>query len=300
MQIGIDVGATKIETVVLEHNGQEKHRSRTACPKDYLSIINAIKDINQKLEKEFKMELPIGVCHPGIHSPQTGLVKNAPNCYWLEKKPFQNDLRKALNKEVFCENDANCFALSEAIDGSGKNYKIVYGIILGSGAGGGLVIDKQIISGPNGVAGEWGHNQIPYFAAKKENFDSNNAREAEIESFISGLGLAKRFNKLYGKNLKTNEIFELNRKHDLDAERFIDDFKVNLAMSLSSIINILDPDAFIFGGGVSNEIDFLSEIESMVKKFVIGKEYQGVFLKPKFGDASGVRGAARLSRIAIN
>ena len=300
MQIGIDVGATKIESVVLEQNGQEKHRSRTSCPKDYLSIINAIKDISQKLEKEFKMELPIGVCHPGIHSPQTGLVKNAPNCYWLEKKPFQNDLRKALGKEVFCENDANCFALSEAIDGSGKNYKIVYGIILGSGAGGGLVIDKQIISGPNGVAGEWGHNQIPYFAAKKENFDSNNAREAEIESFISGLGLAKRFNKLYGKNLKTNQIFELNRKHDLDAERFIDDFKVNLAMSLSSIINILDPDAFIFGGGVSNEIDFLSEIESMVKKFVIGKEYQGVFLKPKFGDASGVRGAARLGRILVN
>jgi fructokinase len=300
MQIGIDVGATKIETVVLEQNGQEKHRSRTACPKDYLSIINSIKDISKKLEKEFKMELPIGVCHPGIHSPQTGLVKNAPNCYWLEKKPFQNDLRKALGKEVFCENDANCFALSEAIDGSAKNYKIVYGIILGSGAGGGLVIDKQIISGPNGVAGEWGHNQIPYFAAKKENFDSNNAREAEIESFISGLGLAKRFNKLYGKNLKTNEIFELNRKHDLDAERFIDDFKVNLAMSLSSIINILDPDAFIFGGGVSNEIDFLSEIESMVKKFVIGKEYQGVFLKPRFGDASGVRGAARLGRILAN
>ena len=300
MQIGIDVGATKIETVVLEHNGQEKHRSRTACPKDYLSIINAIKDISQKLEKEFKMELPIGVCHPGIHSPQTGLVKNAPNCYWLEKKPFQNDLRKALNKEVFCENDANCFALSEAIDGSGKNYKIVYGIILGSGAGGGLVINKQIISGPNGVAGEWGHNQIPYFAAKKENFDSNNAREAEIESFISGLGLAKRFNKLHGKNLKTNEIFELNRKHDLEAEKFIDNFKVNLAMSLSSIINILDPDAFIFGGGVSNEIDFLSEVESMVKKFVIGKEYQGVFLKPKFGDASGVRGAARLGRILEN
>jgi len=298
MQIGIDVGATKIESVVLEENGNEKHRSRTNCPKNYLSIITTIKDISNKLEKEFQRELPIGVCHPGIHSPQTGLVKNAPNCYWLEKKPFQSDLRKALGKEVFCENDANCFALSEAIDGSGKHYKIVYGIILGSGAGGGLVIDKQIVSGPNGVAGEWGHNQIPYFAAKKENFDSNNAREAEIESFISGLGLAKRFNKIYGKNLKTSEIFELYRRHDLDVERFIDNFKLNLAMSLSSIINILDPDAFIFGGGVSNEIDFLSEIESIVKKFVIGKEYEGVFLKPKYGDASGVRGAARLGRSA--
>ena len=296
MQIGIDVGATKIESVVLEEDGNEKHRSRTDCPKDYLSIISTIKDTYHNLEKEFQKELPIGVCHPGIHSPQTGLVKNAPNCYWLEKKPFQSDLRKALGKEVFCENDANCFALSEAIDGAGKHYKIVYGIILGSGAGGGLVIDKQIVSGPNGVAGEWGHNQIPYFAAKKENFNSNNAREAEVESFISGLGMAKRFNKIYGKNLKTNEIFELYRRHDLDAERFVDDFKLNLAMSLSTIINILDPDAFVFGGGVSNEIDFLSEIESMVKKFVIGKEYDGVFLKPKYGDASGVRGAARLGR----
>lgn len=296
MQIGIDVGATKIESVVLEGDGNEKHRSRTACPKDYLTIVNTIKDIHHKLEKEFQTELPIGVCHPGIHSPQTGLVKNAPNCNWLEKKPFQSDLRKALGKEVFCENDGNCFALSEAIDGSGKHYKIVYGIILGSGAGGGLVIDKQIVSGPNGVAGEWGHNQIPYFAAKKENFDSNNAREAEVESFISGLGMAKRFNKMYGKNLKTSEIFEQNRKHELNAERFIDEFKLNLAMSLSQIINILDPDVFIFGGGVSNEIDFLSEIESMVKKFVIGKEYDGVFLKPKYGDASGVRGAARLGR----
>jgi len=299
MQIGIDVGATKIESVVLNDNGEESHRSRTNCPKEYLATINEIKDIVLKLEREFKRELSVGVCHPGVHSPQTGLLKNAPNCHWLEKKPFQNDLRKALNKEVFCENDANCFALSEAIDGSGKHYKIVYGIILGSGAGGGLVIDKKIVSGPNGVAGEWGHNQIPYLAAKKENFDSNNLRDVEIESFISGLGIAKKFNKKYNKNLKANEIFELNRKHDLDAEKFIDEFKLNLAMSLSTIINILDPDVFIFGGGVSNEIDFLNEIESMVKKFVIGKEYEGVFLKPKYGDASGVRGAARLGRKSV-
>jgi len=298
MQIGIDVGATKIESVVLEDNGQEKHRSRIECPKDYRSIVFSIKEIHEKLQKDFNLELPIGVCHPGIHSPQTGLVKNAPNCYWLEKKPFQNDLRKALNREVFCENDANCFVLSEAIDGAGKHYKIVYGIILGSGAGGGLVIDKKIVTGPNGVAGEWGHNQLPYIAAKKENVDTKNLRELEIESFISGLALAKRFQKKYKKNIKTNEIFKLYRSHDLDAENFIDDFKLNLAMSLSTIINILDPDCFVFGGGVSNEIDFLSEIESMVKKFVIGKEYDGVFLKPKYGDASGVRGAARLGRTA--
>jgi len=296
MQIGFDVGATKIESVVLEDSGEENFRERTDCPKDYNSVIKNISEITKSLEKKLNTSLPVGVCHPGVHSPQTGLVKNAPNCYWIEKKPFQNDLRNALGKEVFCENDANCFALSEAIDGAGKHYKIVYGIILGSGAGGGLAIDKKIVTGPNGLAGEWGHNQLPYMAAKKEVLNTNNLREAEVESFISGLGLAKKFNKKYGKNLKSHEIFQLYKRHDLDAEKAIDEFKINLAMSLSVIINILDPDVFVFGGGLSNEIDFLSEIEALVEKYVIGKEYEGVFLKPKYGDASGVRGAARLGR----
>ena len=133
-------------------------------------------------------------------------------------------------------------------------------------------------------------------AAKKEELDTQNLREAEVESFVSGLGLAKRFNKRYKKNLKSNEIFELYRKHELDAEKMIDEFKINLAMSLAVIVNILDPDVFIFGGGVTNEIDFFDEIENLTKKYVIGKEYEGVFLKPKYGDASGVRGAARLGR----
>ena len=162
-----------------------------------------------------------------------------------------------------------------------------------------MVIDKKIVSGPNGVAGEWGHNQINHLISKKENFESTNLREGEIESFMSGLSLAKKFNKKFKKNLKTNEIFDLYRKHDLDAENLIDNFKVNLAMSLANIINILDPDCFVFGGGVSNEIDFLSEIETIVRKFVTGREYEGVFLKPKYGDASGVRGAARLGRKSI-
>ena len=296
MQIGFDVGATKIESVILKDNGEEVDRSRRDCPKDYITIIQTIKDVVAELEKKHNYVFPVGVCHPGVHSPQTGLVKNAPNCVWIEKKPFQKDLREALNREVFCENDANCFALSEAIDGAGKHYKIVYGIILGSGAGGGLAIDKQIVSGPNGVAGEWGHNQLPYMAAQKEELKTSNLREVEIESFVSGLGLAKRFNKKYNRNLKSNEIFELYRRHELDAEKMIDEFKVNLAMSLATIVNILDPDVFIFGGGVTNEIDFLDEVENITKKYVIGKEYEGVFLKPKFGDASGVRGAARLGR----
>ena len=157
MQVGIDVGATKIESVVLEENGERKTQIKNIVSKGVYPNYNCDKRYPQiNLEQEFKQELPIGVCHPGVHSPQTGLVKNAPNITWLEKKPFQSDLRKALGKEVFCENDANCFALSEAIDGAGTHYKIVYGIILGSGVGGGLVIDKKIITGSNGVAGRMG------------------------------------------------------------------------------------------------------------------------------------------------
>jgi fructokinase len=296
MQIGIDIGATKIESVVLDNQGNEKLRERVDCPKNYNSIIEQIKKIVFDIEAKFQKTLTLGVCHPGVHSPQSGLVKNAPNCIWIEKKPFQKDLREALGREVFCENDANCFALSEAIDGAGKHYKIVYGIILGSGAGGGLVIDKQIVNGPNGIAGEWGHNQLPYMAARREELDTSSLRESVIESFVSGMGLAKKYNKKYKKNLKAKEIFELYRKHDIEADRFIDEFKINLAMSLATIVNILDPDAFVFGGGVSNSIDFFPEIQNLVKKYVIGKEYEGVFLKPKFGDASGVRGAARLGR----
>ena len=298
MQIGFDVGATKIESVVLDKEGTEHFRERRDCPKDYNEIIKLIKNTSLELEKKTTQTLQVGVCHPGVHSPQSGLVKNAPNCVWIEKKPFQKDLHEALGREVFCENDGNCFALSEAIDGSGKNYKIVYGIILGSGAGGGLVIDKQIVSGPNGIAGEWGHNQLPYMAAKKENLETSNLRESEIESFISGIGLAKKYNKKNKTNLKTKDIFQLNSRHDIDAEKFIDQFKINLAMSLATIINIMDPDVFVFGGGVSNSIDFFPEVQNLVKKYVIGREYEGVFLKPKYGDASGVRGAARLGRSA--
>ena len=296
MQIGFDVGATKIESVVLDKEGTEHFRERRDCPKNYNEIIKLIKNTSLELEKKTTQTLQVGVCHPGVHSPQSGLVKNAPNCVWIEKKPFQKDLHEALGREVFCENDGNCFALSEAIDGSGKNYKIVYGIILGSGAGGGLVIDKQIVSGPNGIAGEWGHNQLPYMAAKKENLETSNLRESEIESFISGIGLAKKYNKKHKTNLKTKDIFQLYSRHDIDAEKFIDQFKINLAMSLATIVNIMDPDAFVFGGGVSNSIDFFPEVQNLVKKYVIGREYEGVFLKPKYGDASGVRGAARLGR----
>jgi len=295
MQIGIDIGATKIEYILLHNNGEESGRSRIDCPKNYISVIKSIRDIVEKIEANVKKELPIGVCHPGIHSIQTGLIKNSPNCDWINNKPFQKDLRETIGREVFCENDANCFTLSEAIDGSGKHYKIVFGVILGSGVGGGLVIDKKIVTGPHGITGEWGHNQLPTIG-KQTIIKKTNLREGEIESAISGLSISKKFKKEFKKDLRANEIFELYRKHDIDAEKTVEEFKDNLSMAIASVVNIIDPDAFIFGGGLSNEIDFFNEIQSRVRKFVAGNEFEGIFLKPKFGDASGVRGAARLGR----
>ena len=166
---------------------------------------------------------------------------------------------------------------------------------MGSGVGGGLVIDKKIVSGPHGITGEWGHNQLP-LVGKESKVKKTNLREGEIESSISGLSLSKKFKKEFKKDLKAHEIFELYRKHDLDAEKIIEEFKDNLSMAIASVVNILDPDVFIFGGGLSNEINFFNEIQSKVRKFVAGNEFEGIFLKPKFGDASGVRGAARLGR----
>ena len=296
MQIGIDLGASKIEFVLLDKEGNEHHRERVDAPKDYKKTLSAIKDIVIQLEKKAGQDLPVGVCHPGIHSIQTGLVKNAPNSYWINEKPLQKDLRKTLSKEIYCENDANCFALSEAIDGSGKHYNIVFGLILGSGVGGGLVIDKKIVNGPNGITGEWGHNQLPSIGLKDVKIRKTNLRAGEIEQYVAGLGVTKGFKEEYNRNFDAQRIFELYRKHDIDAENFIDEYKERLSMSLATVINILDPDVFVFGGGVSNEIDFFDEIKKKMKKYVAGGEFEGVFLKPKFGDASGVRGAARLAR----
>ena len=298
MQIGIDLGASKIEFVLLDKDGNEHHRERIDAPKDYEKTLSAIKDIVIKLEKKAGKDLPVGVCHPGIHSIQTGLVKNAPNSFWINDKPLQKDLRNKISKEVYCENDANCFALSEAIDGSGKHYNIVFGLILGSGVGGGLVIDKKIVNGPNGITGEWGHNQLPSVGLGETKIKKTNLRAGEVEQYVAGLGVSRGFKELYKKDLSAQRIFELYRNHDLNAEKFIDEYKERLAMSLATIINILDPDVFVFGGGVSNEINFFDEIKKKLKKYVAGNEFEGVFLKPKFGDASGVRGAARLGRSA--
>ena len=291
MQIGIDLGATKIESVLLKENGLELHRDRIQSPKNYHKTISDITNIVNNIEKKFKKNLNVGICHPGSTNLETGFIQNAFNSPWLNNQTFSKDISKSLNRNVYCENDANCFALSEAFDGSAKNFKTVFGIILGSGCGGGLVIDKKIIIGPNSFTGEWGHIPI----GKPDS-------ETNIEEYISGKGLERKFTARFNKNLSAHEIFKNAKDNSQDEIEIIDEFKKKLARSLSLIINVIDPDAIVFGGGVSNEIESLDEIKKTTEKYlsdfnnIKNVNLKTIFLKPKFGDASGVRGAAILSK----
>ena len=291
MQIGIDLGATKIESVLLKENGLELHRDRIQSPKNYQKTISDITNIVNNIEKKFKKNLNVGICHPGSTNLETGFIQNAFNSPWLNNQTFSKDISKSLNRNVYCENDANCFALSEAFDGSAKNFKTVFGIILGSGCGGGLVIDKKIIIGPNSFTGEWGHIPI----GKPDS-------ETNIEEYISGKGLERKFTARFNKNLSAHEIFKNAKDNSQDEIEIIDEFKKKLARSLSLIINVIDPDAIVFGGGVSNEIESLDEIKKTTEKYlsnfnnIKNMNLKTIFLKPKFGDASGVRGAAILSK----
>ncbi len=295
MQIGIDLGATKIEYVLLEESGKETLREREKSPVEYQQTIDAIAEIVNKIEEKFKNKFEVGVCHPGSISNETGLLKNAHNSKWLNDKLFQNDISKKLDRNVFCENDANCFALSESLDGSAKHYNIVFGIILGSGCGGGLVVNKKIVKGANNLAGEWGHNHLPRVNVN-ELKRKTILQDSEIENFLSGLSLSRRFKERFNKNLKAHQIFELYRNKDIEADKIIDEYKENLAISLCSVINILDPDAIVFGGGVSNEISFFDDIKKNIEKILKVPKINTAFIKPMYGDASGVRGAARLGR----
>ena len=296
MQIGIDLGATKIESVLLDQKGKELLRQREKTPESYHETISAIFNIVNQIEKQFNKNFNVGICHPGSSISDTGLIKNSNNSTWMNNKPFQKDISKKLNRIIYCENDANCFALSESVDGSASHYKIVFGIILGSGCGGGLVVDKKIISGSNNVSGEWGHNPLPYYGNLKD--ETINLRDGllvpniNIEKYISGKGLEDLYFDSFKEKKSTKEIFTDIKKN----KDFINNFYNRLSRSLSIIINTIDPHAIVFGGGVSNEIKDLNLIKEMVGNWSGNMNLKTNFIKPKYGDASGVRGAALLGR----
>ena len=295
MQIGIDLGATKIEYVLLDNNNKEIKRDRIPTPSDYQKTLLSLEDIIKKLDNKNK-NFNVGICHPGAVDKTSGLIKNAHNSLWLNSKNLIKDLKKNIKNNILIDNDANCFCLSESFDGSASNYETVFGIILGSGCGGGLVINKKIIQGANGLGGEWSLNHTPLFnvpnlePGKIDNFNNR------IEGYLSGKSIEKRYYEKFNKNLSAKEIFSGYRKKNNNEFEFIINYKDILSRCLITIITTLDPDAIVFGGGISNEIDFLDEIKTMSAKLINEPNLKTVFLKPKFGDASGVRGAAILSR----
>ncbi len=296
MKIGIDLGATKIEYVLLDKNNNEIERDRVSTPKNYHQTVNLIKDIVNKIQKNKNLKYDLGICHPGAVDTTTGFIKNAHNSTWLNGKNLIMDLKKELNNNILSDNDANCFCLSESFDGSAKNYEIVFGIILGSGCGGGLVINKRIIQGINGLTGEWSLNQAPISEASNLKAGKINDFTNRIEGYLSGKSIEKRFEKKFNKKLKASEIFSNYRKSEKNSLFFINEYKDILSRCLVTIITTIDPDAIVFGGGLSNEIDFLDEVKNKTALLIDEPNLKTVFLKPKFGDASGVRGAAILSR----
>ena len=291
MQIGIDLGATKIEYVVLDNNNSEIIRQRENTPSNYKKLLEVISSIIKRLSTKYNQDLNVGICHPGSMDSK-GRVFNTYNLKCIKDKKIKHDLSSLVPNRLKFENDANCFALSEATDGVAKDFNSVFGIILGSGTGGGFVIDRKIIRGANHIAGEWGHNFLPGYGL-------NNEEKTKIkydykftsQQFISGKGLEKLYERK--RNIKKNAHQILNNKKN---EKFILSFKDRLARSLASLINIIDPDIIVFGGGLSNEIKNLDEIKKIVTKYLEVKTLNTIFSHPAHGDASGVRGAAFLVR----
>ncbi len=296
MYIGVDLGGTKTESIIIDNDGNEIERLRKDTPKNYNGTIDTICDLVSHLEKKFKKTCKIGIGTPGALSNETSCIKGG-NSTWLNGRPLKKDIELRLNREIYLENDANCFALSEAYDGAGSSEEIVFGVILGTGVGGGLVINKKIINGYNNISGEWGHNQMSLGSNDKWNrHDCYCGKKGCIETYLSGTGFSKHFYDQYNINLDAKIIQKNANEGDERSLEFIYQYLDYLARGLSQVINIVDPGVIVLGGGVSNMKQIYDNINSKLKKYVFSDTVNTKVLKNKFGDSSGVRGAASLGR----
>jgi len=295
VRIGIDLGGTKIEFVALERDGRELHRHRVPTPRgDYDGTIRAIKQGVEQIERELQRSATVGVGIPGTISRITHTVKNA-NSTWMNGKPFDRDLCNALGREVRCANDANCLAVSEATDGAGAGKRLVFAVILGTGCGGGLAVDGRVHNGRNGVAGEWGHTVLPWM--RPEEFPGPACYcglRGCIETWISGTGLEEDYARATKTKLRGKEIISRCEEGEADAVACVKRYEDRLTRSLSQLVNILDPDVIVLGGGVSQVPRLYQNVPNRLKEYVFGREADTPVLVAKHGDASGVRGAAWL------
>jgi fructokinase len=282
MRIGVDLGGTKIEALALE-GAREVRRRRVSTPRgDYDATIAAVASLVGEMGKG-----TVGIGIPGTLSRVTGLVKNA-NSTWLIGRPLKQDLEKALQRQVRLENDANCFALSEATDGAGEGAQVVFGVILGTGVGGGIVVHGRVLTGSNAIAGEWGHNPLPAPTAQDLPFPACYCgRVGCIETYMSGPGLAADHLRLTGESLNPEEIVALQGES-------LRRYEERLARALASVINVLDPDVIVLGGGMSNVERLYTEVPRLWSKHVFSDHVATRLVRNAHGDSSGVRGAAWL------
>jgi fructokinase len=296
-RIGVDLGGTKIEAAAIDREGRIHLRQRIATPAgDYAGTIAAITSLVQRIEAELASRMTVGIGIPGTLVARTGLVKNA-NSTWLIDRPLGHDLGAALARPVRLANDANCFALSEASDGAAAGYRSVFGVILGTGVGGGVVIDGRIVVGVNAIAGEWGHNPLP--SPRPDELPGTRCycgRSGCIETFLSGPGLAADHRRHDGMALSGQEIVARAVAGDAACRATLDRYAERLARALGSVINILDPEAIILGGGLSTIAELYEVVPRLWGEFIFSDEVATKLLPPMHGDSSGVRGAAWLWR----
>jgi fructokinase len=295
LRIGVDLGGTKIEFVALERDGRELHRHRVVTPRgDYYGTVRAIADGVKEIERESGREATVGVGIPGTISRMTHTVKNA-NSTWMNGQPFDRDLCRALGREVRCANDANCLAVSEATDGAGAGKHVVFAVILGTGCGGGLAVDGRVHNGRNGVAGEWGHTALPWMRTDEyPGPPCYCGLRGCIETWISGTGLEMDYERATNVKLRGKEITARCEAGEAEAVASVERYEDRLTRSLSQLINILDPDVIVLGGGVSQVPRLYQNVPQRLKEYVFGREADTPVVVAKHGDASGVRGAAWL------
>ena len=294
-RIGIDLGGTKIELAALDAAGSIALRRRVATPAgDYDATVRAVAELVARAEGELAQRATVGVATPGALSLANGRIKNA-NSTCLNGRALKQDLERALDREVRVANDANCFALSEAVDGAARGARVVFGVILGTGVGGGIVVDGRVLDGANAIAGEWGHNPLPLPGGEDLPLPACYCgRRGCIETYLSGPGLAADHARASGEQITADEVARRASQGDAACEATLRRYEARLARSLAGVINVLDPDAVVLGGGLSNLERLYARIPELWGAHVFSDEVRTRLLAPAHGDSSGVRGAAWL------